>query len=121
MKRLHLALGLLVVAFCLGLQAQVPDSHAEIPFDFWMGQKLMPAGDYQIYHLMTGVVMFEERHDRHISSMLLTHPVSRVDWGKGSLQFTRYGDTYFLWKIWSPYQTDGYAASKTTREKELAS
>jgi hypothetical protein len=54
MKRLCLTVGLITAAFSMGLQAHVLDSRAKIPFDFWPGQKLMPAGVYSIYHMVTG-------------------------------------------------------------------
>ena len=121
MKRLHSAIGLLAAVICMSLQAQVPDTRAEVPFDFWLGQKLMPAGDYVIYHVATGALLFQDQNDRSSSAMFLAQRISRLDNGEGSLEFTRYGDTYFLSKIWSPYQTDGYSVPKGGREKELAS
>ncbi|HYL39313.1 MAG TPA: hypothetical protein VEV17_25565 [Bryobacteraceae bacterium] len=121
MKRLHLAAGLLVVASCMGLQAQVLDARAEVPFDFWLGQKLMPAGEYLIYHMGTGAVMLQERRDTRASAIFLAQPTSRADRREGTLEFTRYGNAYFLSKIWNPYETDGYAVPKSSREKEIAS
>jgi len=37
------------------------------------------------------------------------------------LEFTRYGNTYFLSKVWNPNSRDCYSVPKTLREKELAS
>lgn len=121
MKPLHSVMGLLAAVICMSLQAQVPSARAEVPFDFWLGQKLMPAGDYVIYHMATGTLLFEDLHDRNSSAVLMAQPISRLDNGTGRLEFTRYGDTYFLSKIWSPCQTDGYSVPKSGREKELAS
>ncbi len=38
--------------------------------------------------------------------------------GEPRLEFTRYGNTYFLSKIWNVY--GGYSVPKSSREKELA-
>lgn len=120
MKRLFSATGLLTAVLCMSLFGQVPEARTEVPFDFWLGQKLMPAGEYVIYHMAGGTLMFEDHHAKDRSAIFLAQPISRLDNGDGRLEFTRYGDTYFLSKIWSPYQTDGYAVPKSGREKELA-
>lgn len=121
MKPLHSVIGMLTAVICMSLQAQVPNTRAEVPFDFWLGQKLMPAGEYVVYHMASGTLLFEDQNDRNSSAMFLAQPISRLENGDGRLEFTRYGDTYFLSKIWNPYQTDGYSVPKSGREKELAS
>jgi hypothetical protein len=45
MKRLHFALGLFAVLAALGLHAQSTLLLANIPFDFQVGNSLMPAGE----------------------------------------------------------------------------
>lgn len=120
MKRMWLAAGLLA-AFSMGLQAQVLDARAKVSFDFWLGQKLMPAGEYSIYHMPNGgqVLVWG---DEGKGTMFLAAPLSRT--GKGGdakLEFTRYGDMYFLSKIWNPYRAYGYGVPISSQERELAS
>jgi len=122
MKRFCLAVGLLAIAFSVGVQAQVLDAQAKVPFDFWLGQKLMPAGGYSIYHLGSGAILLRGEDGNMTSAMLLADQLSRPEPRKdGKWEFTRYGDVYFLSKIWNPYQRDGYGIPKSAREKELAS
>jgi hypothetical protein len=122
MKRLYLAIGLLGASFCLDSRAQVLDERANIPFDFWLGQKLMPAGEYSIYHMATGAMLIQGGGRVRASAVFLAQTASRPEQQKeGKLEFTRYGGSYFLSKIWNPYRAIGYGVPKSSREKELAS
>jgi len=122
MKRLCLTVGLITAAFSMGLHAQVLDARANVPFDFWLGQKLMPAGEYSIYHMATGAVLMRGENGELTSAVFLGQSLSRPDTrSEGKLEFNRYGNTYFLSKIWNPHQGDGYGVPKSSREKELAS
>src|SRR5579863_9376326 len=98
MKRLSLAVVLLGSAFSLGLRAQVLDARSNVPFDFWLGEKLMPAGEYSIYSLsFTGAVLLQGGAGERHSAAFLGQQLSRNDApNKGKLEFTRYGNTYFL-------------------------
>ena len=119
MKRLHFAVGLLAAMAGSGLQAQVL-LEASVPFEFRMGEVNFPAGEYQFKHSGHVLVVHQERGDRS-TAMALTLPVARTKAPKsGVVEFKRYGDTYFLAKIWSPNSSDGAALPKTPLEKELA-
>ena len=120
MKRLQFLTGLAMLVLCLGAQAQTTVMLANVPFEFQMGSKQMPAGDYVIsysQHLVT----LQQGH-AGTAATALTTPVSRAKAPEtGVLQFNRYGDAYFLSTIWTPYSTDGAVFLKSSREKELAS
>jgi hypothetical protein len=119
MKRLCLVVGLLAALFSTGLQAQVLDSHVKVPFDFWLGQKLMPAGGYFIYHEGNGAVLVRGEDGKRTGNIFLAASLlSNQRPGEPRLEFTRYADTYFLSKIWNIDR--GYAVPKSSREKELA-
>ncbi|HLH00950.1 MAG TPA: hypothetical protein VKX49_31890 [Bryobacteraceae bacterium] len=122
MKPMFLTAGLLGAVFSIGLQAQVLDARAEVPFDFWVGQKLMPAGQYSIYHMASGVVLIRGQEYTDAAAVFLGSSLTRSErQTDGKLEFNRYGDTYFLSKIWGPDQPNGYGVPKTSREKELTS
>jgi len=119
MKRLHFAVGLLATIAGSGLQAQVL-LQANVPFEFRMGQSNFPAGDYEFRCSGHLIVVHQEGGDRS-TAMSLTLPVARTKAPEtGVVEFKRYGDTYFLAKIWSPNSPDGAALPKTPLEKELA-
>src|SRR5579871_3623874 len=101
MKRLCLAVALFSAACTMGLHAQVLDEQAQIPFDFWLGHTVMPAGEYSIYHMNSGAVVVRRGGDHPTSAVFLAEPLSRNETrGEGKLQFTHYGDIYFLSRIW---------------------
>jgi hypothetical protein len=94
--------------------------HANIPFDFWVGNKLAPAGDYLI-QTWDGKTVFREEGGHLVASWLLGVPESRVTAPeKGELIFHRYGAEYFLSTVWTPYSKLGYSIPMTSREKGVA-
>jgi len=119
MKRIHFAIGLLVLAY-LSLSAQTADLRANVPFDFQLRGMPMSAGEYLI-HYSNGILVVREQNGRHSAQILLTTPISRPDKpATGVLRFNKYGETYFLASIWTPNSRDGRAFPKSSREKELA-
>jgi hypothetical protein len=92
----------------------------DIPFDFRMGDALMPAGSYQVNY-SPRIVTLREQHGGHAALRLLNAVDRRTPAATGVLEFTRYGDSYFFAKIWRPGSTQGGALPKTALEKEFAS
>ncbi len=120
MKRFFLAIGLFATAASSGLLAQTMDLRANVPFDFRLGEKIMPAGKYVIHH-SDGLLMLREQSGTKAAVVFLTQPTIRRDTPKtGSLVFNRYGENYFLASVWSPYSRDGRVLVKSNREKEIA-
>jgi len=120
MKRLTFAVGLLATLACSALQAQTL-MRASIPFEFRMGKTDFPAGDYEFKYSAHLLVVHQEQGD-HTTAMALVLPASRAKAPATAIvEFHRYGDAYFLAKIWTPASPDGGALPQTSREKELAS
>jgi hypothetical protein len=100
------------------LNAQSADLRANIPFDFHAGRTLMPAGEYEIQGHGPFVVFRSK--DRSRAIQLLTHAAVSSDSSRdGRLVFKRYGNSYFLSKIWESFSSNGREVP-TVREKELA-
>jgi hypothetical protein len=120
MKRLHFAVGLLAALACSGLEAQTR-LEANIPFEFHLGKTTLPAGDYLFDYSSRLLVVHQE--DGHRGTvMAMTLPVSRTKAAAtGIVEFNRYGDAYFLGKIFTPGSPEGEGVTKTAREKEFAS
>ena len=76
---------------------------ANIPFDFSVGEKRLPAGEYSIGRTQTSadIALSIADVDGHTKAIRLTnaaltlHPKK-----KSSLVFHRYGDQYFLFQVW---------------------
>jgi hypothetical protein len=122
MKPLQIAVGLLAtVAFC-SLYAQTIDARANIPFEFRVGEKLMPAGEYLIHH-DAGLLTLQGRGGSHAGAVVITYPTDRptdLQPEKSVVQFNRYGDVYYLGKISIRGSDIARAVMRTPREKELA-
>src|SRR5688500_18496185 len=113
MKRFASATVLFVAIAGVSLHAQTLNLRASIPFNFRMGNVLMPGGDYDIYH-SGSMIRVRNENGEVTGAISLTLPTSRT--GKGelaSLEFNRYDDTYFLTKIWAPDSRDGRVLPKT--------
>ncbi len=120
MKRFRFAICLVAALACFNLQAQTADMRANIPFEFRLGEALLPAGDYRIHYSSNRLLTLREQNGGG-SALMFTLPASLPRTPeKGSLIFNRYGETYFFAKIWTPFSPDGGAAFKTPREAELA-
>lgn len=119
MNRLQLLTGLAMLVLCSGAQAQSVLMYANVPFEFQFGGTQMPAGDYVIHYSSRLVTLLQGNGGT--AAMALTLPASRAKApATGVLEFNRYGDAYFLSKVWTPYSGDGASFFKSSREKELA-
>ena len=92
-----------------------------IPFDFYMENQMMQAGDYRFemgsgFDAIASRVTVQDKEGRGIR-MILTHAGSQTDASLSALRFNRYGNGYFL----SNVSICGYNANLTMLklEKEL--
>ena len=122
MKRLILAAGLFAATLTASLHAQTMNLQATIPFEFRIGNTAFPSGEYSVRN-SGGVLSVQQTAGSHKAGMFLTvgedHPETST--APGTLQFSRYGDMYYLSKVWTPESKEARALPKTAREKELAS
>jgi hypothetical protein len=109
----------LILAVCASLQAQTMNMRAAIPFAFRAGEKVMAAGEYTIRHSEGTLVLHKEGGGPSV--VLLTHAVSRLSPSVNSrLNFSRYGERYFLSTVWSQASRVGCEIPKSSAERELA-
>jgi len=125
-----------ILLSCLGLalviaapaRAQMPGTtiRANIPFDFIVRGKTLPAGSYQLSRITDspeGLEIYSRANHQEV--MFETDAVERRTPDRGELMFHRYGNTYFLYEIWTPGESIGreLPASRAERriEREAAS
>jgi hypothetical protein len=119
--RVLIALTLFAVLMVPATQAQ-SIWKAEIPFDFAVGNKWLPAGEYQVEPEPDshGVILIQSQ-DARSSALAMT---IKVHAGKTSdvtkLVFNRYGEQYFLSKIWTRSSDTGRELTKCRLEREVA-
>lgn len=108
---------LALVAAAGAAQAQSPARlTVDVPFDFYVGDQLMPAGRYTVRRAVrdndrTLVVAGEKEGDRAAG---VTAPAAGRESKRGALVFHRYGGEYFLRSAW----TEGGAEGREFRESK---
>ena len=78
--------------------AQSTGVRANVPFDFTVGNKLLPAGTYTIKEQSNHVILITN-HDKPIAALSLVNGDSNRSPNGGKLKFHRYGSQYFLSEI----------------------
>ena len=71
---------------------------ATIPFDFTVGQQVLPAGTYLITQLSAGVIDFDNR-TRLVHLRVGVIPADSVSERPNRMVFHQYGDRYFLSQV----------------------
>ena len=93
---------------------------ANIPFDFTVANKTLPAGAYTVAPTSTQGVSLIRCEDCRASELFLTNSVqARREQGQTKLVFRRYGDRYFLAQVWTAGDTGGRELGQSRTEREL--
>ena len=119
-----------VLALCLGfalmiaapVRAQLPGTsiRASIPFDFVIKGKTLPAGSYEIRRITDepqGLDIYSRSN--HDNVMFETDAVQTRTFHRAELVFHRYGNTYFLYEIWTPGENVGRELPTSRAERRL--
>jgi hypothetical protein len=99
-----IGLGILILTFQSTGSAQSTVMRASIPFDFYVADALMPAGNYTVSPLAgRSVISFADRNGH--AAVVMTIPVWNQNPDTNRLVFNRYGNAYFLSQVdWAGYQ-----------------
>ena len=96
---------------------------ANVPFEFSVGYKTLPAGDYSVRSIIsTGNGLLIQSTDGKISALRLseaTRPIKEKP--KARLVFHRYGQRYFLAEVWNGVDNSGRQLTKSQEERAIAS
>jgi hypothetical protein len=92
-----------------------------IPFDFLVRGKTLPAGEYEISRLSDEpqVLEISNIRNRHDHAAIETDPVQGTVPNHGKVVFHRYGDSYFLHEIWTTGLETGRELPASHQEKML--
>jgi len=100
------------------LLAQSQDMIVAIPFDFHVGNRLLPSGTYTV-HLQGDAIRISDArgHSAFVMSNAVPNPAVKLD---NQLVFTRYGEDSYLSEVrWLGYN-NGRGTIKTLNEIQLA-
>jgi hypothetical protein len=98
--------------------AQVPAIRVNVPFNFTVGDKVLPPGTYTITLASSGVVQLRNRQEQ-ISMGTTVLPDNRKSDNGGELVFTRYGNQFFLHEILCDYASMNVNLPTTRAEKRV--
>jgi hypothetical protein len=121
MKRnMFAALMTLIVAFAVA----TPVVHAQtimtanVPFDFAVGQKQLPAGAYQVREVGDRATLITNR-DGHFDVLGIYQYAGPSKSDETKLVFHKIGNKYFLCQIWTSARGQGLEVPQSNLEKEL--
>ena len=125
LKAATMFVGIIALAFASALAASAQNPRnlvVNIPFDFTVKGKTLPAGEYIISRASTadktGLMM--QRKDGEANAIVLTKPIESSENQRVSrLVFSRYGEHYFLSQVWTAGDMEGRELYKTNRERSL--
>jgi hypothetical protein len=123
--RIFLMFGLFAVLAATSIQAQSSNAQtANIPFEFSVGDKTFPAGEYSVTRLnpqSDKAALAIKSADGSMSKFVLTMPVQAGHaQEKATLVFSRYDKQYFLTQVWTPADNTGLELRKSRSERSLA-
>lgn len=94
---------------------------ANIPFEFMVGSKTLPAGEYMVTPQTTAGVLWVQNEETSDSAFALTNSVETLGYSdQTKLIFHRYGNQYFLSQIWTLGATAGRELPKSKVEREAS-
>ncbi|HYL36503.1 MAG TPA: hypothetical protein VEV17_11365 [Bryobacteraceae bacterium] len=109
-----------MIAALVAGASQAENYYANVPFDFQVGDKTAPAGEYVVDPSANSDFVVIRSADRKESFAVMATSVNSADYARtGKLVFHRYGDRYFLSEIWSRGSDAGRKLRGTPREREL--
>ena len=112
----------LVAAWPCLAQSVTTLAKAEIPFNFVVGQKTLPAGEYQIFpgnKVNKDILWIKKLDSRAAANMITFGRNAKRQQAGPYLVFNRYGSQYFLSQVWTELDQVGRQAPKSAAEKEL--
>ena len=127
-KQAYMIIAAIMLATVAGLstaQAQTSPTlnlTANIPFDFKVGDKTLPAGEYQVICVnpTSPVKVLQLRtKSGSTSAMVRTNSVNGLSQDNGRLVFHRYGDQYFFAQAWMAAEGIGMQAPRAKASKAL--
>jgi hypothetical protein len=123
MNRIRTALFGLGLFFAIsGVQAQENGIKANVPFDFVVGNQVLPAGEYLVTAQGSGnQAILIRSTDRKSTAMTITFSCTSASPSKDTkLVFHTLGGRYFLSQVWAQGYSQGRELRKSSAEIEMA-
>jgi hypothetical protein len=114
-------LALVCAATVTAAGAQTVPLRANIPFQFHVGEKVMPAGQYQVAGLnnSTSVIKVTSAEKKTAALALKNTIRAKSDAAESRLVFRRYGNEYFLAQVFTEGTEVGSELPKSKAERAI--
>lgn len=109
----------IMLAGVVALHAQDKVVTANVPFNFYLNNKVMPKGVYRVSENPRGTVL-SFRSATAAQSITASSRAGKTVDQNPRLVFHRYGDSYFLAEVWTGSNSTGSAVTRSSHEKELS-
>jgi hypothetical protein len=95
---------------------------ADVPFEFSVGYKALPAGTYSVQSIVSaGDGLLIQSTDGKMSALRLSEATRRIkEKPRARLVFHRYGERYFLAEVWNGVDNTGRQLTKSQEERAIA-
>jgi hypothetical protein len=123
MKTKLIRMSVFAVVTAAAAYAQNPEGvrmKGTIPFDFVVGNRTMPAGQYTVERAPESPVLILKSAGGQVQSIITDGVQSLAVPTIGELVFHTYGKEYFLAEVWTPGSNSGRQLHRNSRERELA-
>jgi hypothetical protein len=127
-KQIIKGLTMLMIVVALALVTAVGSAYgqskqtvAKIPFEFVVGDKSLPAGEYGVAPFTSsGQVLRIGSTEDNQTALRLTSPITCASApDNGKLVFHRYGSHYFLTEVWNAGETTGRQLVKSKQQRAI--
>ena len=124
-KQAYTMIAMMVLLGCITVSAKAQTNGrialiANIPFQFSIGNKSLPAGEYTVQSISDdsrNAVLRIQSRDGKTSAMLQTSAIEGKALDRAKLVFHRYGNQYFFAQAWVDGQKTGLEAQKSRAER----
>ncbi len=111
----------LMVTMAVGAGYAQDQVVANIPFQFAVGNKTLPAGEYSVTQLSPAAMLIRSDDGSEAAMALANRARANKAQDEAKLVFHRYADQYFLSQVWTPGSDTGHEVPKSKLERQAAS
>ncbi len=124
MKRITANITSLMVIVLLLTAASYAQQHlvlkADIPFEFSVGKKAFPAGEYVVVRVAPHTLALRDSNDKFLTAVMTAPASSLTARPASKLKFELKDGRYALSEIWAEGSTSGYRLPLPKRQSALA-
>lgn len=123
LKAVTMLVSIIALSFMTAVAANAQSSSlkvkANVPFDFVVGDRVLPAGAYAVKQITQGsdAGLLISNRDNAQKAIRLSNTVQSNEVKRARLTFRRYGNTYFLAEVWPSGMMEGREIIKSKAEK----